>query len=160
MITELATLSVICYNGIISNALELCRSVFCVERNNLAKNVKTWWESLPKAVQRISQLIAAVTVIGSACIATTNWVKARLTEDANNRIAAIEEAMEKNQSSTDLSLTRLELMLLIQYAPENTYEIEKVARHYFIDLGGNWYMASIYSAWAAEHDGDTSFVKE
>lgn len=122
--------------------------------------IKSWWEGLPKAVRNLSQLIAAVSVIGGACLTITSWLETKLTEETNSRVNQIESAMEANQRQNDLSLTRLELMLLIQYAPENTFEIEKVARHYFVDLEGNWYMASLYSKWAQEHDGDTSFVKE
>ena len=71
-----------------------------------------------------------------------------------------EASLQTDKGTTERSLTRIELMLLIQHDPANTFEIEKVARHYFVDLGGNWYMAALYSDWAATYGGDTSFVKE
>lgn len=49
-------------------------------------------------------------------------------------------------------------MTLIQNTPHNVVEIERLAKTYFIDLKGDLYMTSVYSAWAKEYGGDTSFV--
>lgn len=51
-------------------------------------------------------------------------------------------------------------MNLIQNQPTNKVEVEKVARHYFVDLGGDWYASSFYSKWAAEYEGDITFITE
>lgn len=124
------------------------------------KKVKAWWNNLPASTQKIAQLITAITVIGGACASAIGWIESSLTETTNQRIDKIEASLQADKGTTERSLTRIELMLLIQHDPSNTFEIEKVARHYFVDLGGNWYMAALYSDWAATYGGDTSFVKE
>ena len=42
---------------------------------------------------------------------------------------------------------RLQLMVLMSDFPEKKDEIMEVAKHYFYDLKGNWYMTSIYNEW-------------
>ena len=37
-------------------------------------------------------------------------------------------------------------------------EIEEVARHYFYDIGGDWYMSELYSNWAKTYGGNPEIV--
>lgn len=43
--------------------------------------------------------------------------------------------------------TRTQLLLLISDYPHNHEEIFKVSQEYFVKLGGNWYMDTIFNTW-------------
>lgn len=83
-------------------------------------------------------------------------------EELQNSITAQVDSLRTESQAADnesrLSRTRLELTTLISHNPTNIIEIEKVARYYFVDLGGDWYMSQIYSDWAREYGGDITFV--
>ena len=48
--------------------------------------------------------------------------------------------------------TRIQLLTLIKHDPDNAESILKVARHYFVDLSGDWYATAIFQNWCAERD--------
>lgn len=137
-------------------------------------------------VKIITAIVAGVTAVSGLVVAITGWDPAKVTLIASlaglilvvfgmmcdrivNRIDARIDAVEKkmgdridtlrNQNrEQDLSLKRLEMLNLIRNSPNNKVEIERVARHYFVTLKGDWYMTKMYSEWANQHDGDISFV--
>lgn len=43
---------------------------------------------------------------------------------------------------------RLQLLALIQNTPEDHENIIKVAKVYFKDLNGDWYMTALFQGWA------------
>ena len=47
---------------------------------------------------------------------------------------------------------RLQLMVLMSDFPEKKDEIMEVAKHYFYDLKGNWYMTAIYKEWLSREN--------
>lgn len=47
---------------------------------------------------------------------------------------------------------RLQLLVLILMIPDETQEIMTVAKHYFGDLKGDWYMTSLFNKWAKKHN--------
>lgn len=63
-----------------------------------------------------------------------------------SELAEIAEIVRDSQQG----LVRLQLLNLIQHAPDMHAEIMEVARRYFDELGGNWYMESIFTEWASE----------
>ena len=75
-----------------------------------------------------------------------------------DQISSFQQEVRDADKKTETQITRLELMTLIDTQPTNAAEIEKVAKHYFKDLGADWYMTSIYSNWAREYGGDISIV--
>lgn len=42
---------------------------------------------------------------------------------------------------------RTQLLLMIHDYPESSKEILELARHYFMDLGGDWYLTPIFNQW-------------
>lgn len=57
--------------------------------------------------------------------------------------ASIDHRLDKNEKD----IVRLQLLVLISLFPDDESEIMEVARHYFSDLGGNWYMTTIFNKW-------------
>lgn len=133
------------------------------------KKVAQKWDEIDYFWQRILKFCAAVGIVIGVISSITGWAGTQLTSAIENQLSlrlnssesqleAITQRIEFAENKNELSNTRIELLMLINHSPTNTVEIEKVARHYFINLGGDWYMSQIYSDWAKAYGGDISFV--
>ena len=128
-------------------------------------NIVQKWDELDRWAKRILSAIATIGTVVGLVAGITGWVTVQLDSHLDTKIESITSKIEQLDVKSDaadkkleLSNTRLELTTLITHSPDNIIEIEKVARYYFIDLGGDWYMSQIYSDWAREYDGDLTFV--
>lgn len=73
----------------------------------------------------------------------------------DERFKALDERFDKITSRFDKQekdIVRLQLMVLMSDYPEKKDEIMEVAKHYFYDLKGNWYMTPIYKEWLKKED--------
>lgn len=125
------------------------------------KQIGDKWDNANKWLKRLVSLIGSIGVVAGLFTGIMNWGLDRLDEQIDRRIADVSSqiaVVESQLDTTTRSNTRLELNMLIAHNPTNVLEIEKVARYYFIELGGDWYMSAIYSDWAKEYGGDTTFV--
>lgn len=116
------------------------------------------FERLRKHLDAIATVTVAVGTLGGALVAAGNWIIAEVSAQSNQRIDQLQDEINDHQKAQQLATTRVELMLLMEHDPTNKVEIERLARHYFLDLGGNAWMSSRYSRWCAEHGGDASVV--
>ncbi len=123
------------------------------------------WDSADKWVKRVLGAIAAATTIAGVATGAAGFFSAQLDKHLDQKLEGLTSQISDLKSESDaadkkleLSNTRLELTTLIAHTPENVIEIERVARYYFLDLGGDWYMSKIYSDWAKVYGGDLSFV--
>lgn len=112
------------------------------------------WKKLPQYVQKIAELVSALAVIAGATATITSYVSNKLTEQINHRM----DIIEKKLSSIELDTTRMQLLELMSDDPDNVSEIMKVAKHYFRDLHGDWYMSGIFRKWAEQHNINTSDI--
>lgn len=137
----------------------------------MTNKIKNGWDNLDKSVQKWATRIGAITTILGALVAGGSWlihqvdnaVATRIenqTEDLQQEVKALSDKVDERDKQFDLQLTRLELMNLIELDPHNVVEIEKVAKHYFSDLRGDWYLTSVYSKWAKQYGGDMTYVIE
>lgn len=117
-------------------------------------SIKNW----PQKVKDFSALISATIVIGGALVAGAKWLVSEINASTNARVDTLESKIDDNYTKNELATTRLELMVLMEHDPENTIEIEKLARHYFSDLKGNSYLTSVFSRWCREYDADCEIV--
>lgn len=115
---------------------------------------KSKWDSLNDGTQRLASIITAILVIGGAFFGGVNYIVGKLDEHISDQTETIKEEL----SSVKLSTTRNELMLMMTNNPDNVIEIERLAKVYFVDMHGDFYMTGLYSDWAKQHGGDTSFV--
>lgn len=109
---------------------------------------------IPDRIQKIAGIIVALGTIFGALGGFGQWIVHEVTASTNNRIDTLEQKMDNNQKNNELSVTRLELMNLLQTDPDNVIEIEKLGRHYFRDLKGNAYMSGLISRWCVDHGVD------
>jgi len=131
--------------------------------------IKSKWDKLDdKAKKWASRLTTIATIIG-VLVAAGTWLVTQLdsavaariedqTSTLREEVKEIEKEREATARQTDLQLTRLELMMLMETDPDNVIEIEKVAHRYFIELGGNTYMSSEFSRWCKMHNANCEIV--
>lgn len=114
---------------------------------------------LVEKIKSLSGFISAMVVIGGALIGAGQWIVHQINASTNSRMDSIEQKIDGNQQSNELSITRLELMTLIQTDPDNVIEIEKLAKKYFNPpLNGNAYMTSVISKWCEAHSVDCGSI--
>ena len=116
------------------------------------------YDKADKKLQRLAATIGAIIAVVGALTGALGWVQTQFTNAVSSQMNDLKNEMQESDRRTEIQITRLELMTLIDTQPENIAEIEKVAKHYFRDLGANWYMTSIYSKWCQEYGGDPTIT--
>lgn len=119
---------------------------------------KSFYDIFDKRLQRIAATISAILVIGGALVGTGGWIKDQVTGTISSQINDFRQEVKASDNTQNQSITRLELLSLMQSDPTNVVAIEKLARYYFGELNGDQYMTGKYSDWAREYGGDTSIV--
>lgn len=119
---------------------------------------KSLYDKADKKIQRVAGTIGAVVVIIGAITGALGWINGQLQNVIASQISDLKGTIQESDKQQNQQITRLELMELMNNQPTNVAEIEKVAKHYFQDLGGNWYMTGLYSKWCEEYGGDPSIA--
>lgn len=111
-------------------------------------------KSFISRIKEFADVITAVSIIGAALVAIGTWCTSKINETTNQKLDAISSKLDTVEASS----TRTQLLTLLSSYPDNEEEILKVARYYFRDLNGDWYMTSLFTRWAAAHDIDISDI--
>ena len=122
------------------------------------KSKESLYNKTDKKLRKISGTIGAIIVILGALSGILSWVQGQFTSAISRQISELEEKMQASDRKTEVQITRLELMTLIDTQPENVAEIEKVAKYYFNTLKADWYMTGIFSRWCHEYGGDATII--
>ncbi len=133
------------------------------------KSIESRWDSADKWLKRIIGTTGSLVIIIGAVVGSFNWGLSQINSQIieiveqqfsplSTEVREIKEQINESTNNAKLSTTRLELNTLITHSPTNVLEIEKVAKYYFVELGGDWYMSQIYSDWAREYGGNLTFV--
>ena len=103
-----------------------------------------------------SDVIGAVTVIGTACDGVGTWCVTQINASTNTKLDSISDQV----TELKLDTTRNQLLTLMKNYPDNEEEIMKVAKYYFKDLNGDWYITNLFIEWGEERGIDvTEIVK-
>lgn len=116
------------------------------------------YEKTDKRLRKWAGTLGAIATILTSVAGVCAWASSQFAKAVSDQISSFQQEVRDADKKTEVQITRLELMTLIDTQPTNAAEIEKVAKHYFRDLGADWYMTSIYSDWAREYGGDISIV--
>lgn len=119
---------------------------------------KSLYDKADKRVQRWAKTISAIIVIIGAIIGVCTWVSNQFAKAVSDQISEFQQETRDADVEMQQSITRLELLGLMEHDSDNTVAIEKLARHYFTVLKGDKWMSERYSRYAKEHDLDESFV--
>lgn len=105
-------------------------------------------------IKESAAVITAIAVIGGAAASCSVWIVAQANAATNTRLDSISEQLETLEQDT----VRSQLLTLMSNYPNNESEILKVARYYFKDLGGDWYMTQLFVQWASERGVDVDHI--
>ena len=109
-------------------------------------------------VQRWAKTISALIVILGAAMGVCSWVSNQFANAVTVQISSFQKEMEQANTRHEQTITRVELIALIEHDPDNTAAIEKIAKYYFRDLNGDSYMLQKYSNWAKQYGGDINVI--
>lgn len=121
-------------------------------QDKIRMKMKNKLKNLPDNVKKISAFISALIVIFTACGSLLNWFETKMTEHLDERISSVESVVNDIRQDT----IRLQLDNLINNDADNIESILTVAKVYFIDMKGDWYMTEKFKKWGKEHDVDLS----
>lgn len=124
-------------------------------QDKMKMKMKNKIKNLPDNVKKISAFISALIVIFTACGSLLNWFETKMTEHLDARISSVEDIVSDIRQDT----VRLQLDNLINNDADNIESILTVAKVYFIDMKGDWYMTEKFKKWGKEHDVDLSDFK-
>lgn len=110
------------------------------------------WKDLPEGVRKLSTFISAIVVIVTSCGSVVAWFEGKMTERLDSRLAGVENTVNEIRQDT----VRLQLDNLINNDSENIESILNVAKTYFIDMKGDWYMTEKFKKWGKAHGVDLS----
>ena len=97
-------------------------------------------------IKSLAALISALTVICGAATGCATIVANDLSKKIDEKL----EPINSKVTAIEMDTTRIQLLSLIRNDPDNVDSIMKLARHYFVDLSGDWYATSIFQEWCAE----------
>lgn len=117
-----------------------------------SKASKGFWKSVPKRIQTASAVLASIVAICTTIGGVLSWFEAQMTAHLDNRIDTLESVI----NDIRLDTVRLQLDGLIAHDSNNVESILSVAKVYFIDMKGDWYMTEKFKKWGREHDVDLS----
>lgn len=131
--------------------------------------VKNKWDSLDKGIQKWATRLGAIATIIGIVTAGGSWLVHQMdnsvashiedqTQTLQEQVKDLTEKLATHEKQSDLQLNRLELMMLMDNDPNNTVEIERVAYHYFKELGGNSYMSSLYAKYCKQYGADCEIM--
>lgn len=117
-----------------------------------SKKSKFGWESVPKRVQTASAVLASIIAICTTVGSVLAWFEQKMTAHLDNRI----DTLESTVTDIRLDTVRLQLDGLMAHDSDNVESILSVAKVYFLDMDGDWYMTEKFKKWGREHDVDLS----
>lgn len=115
-------------------------------------------KKLNLTVKEIAGFLTALGVVVSSIVVCYNFIAGRIESTIDKKVGAVSAELVAHHRTQDQQITRLELSDLIRNQPRNKAAIEKLARYYFVELGGDMWMTDFYSQWAEAYGGDISFV--
>lgn len=113
---------------------------------------KKSWKDVPELAKKISALISAVVVIFTTLGSCLSWFENKITQHLDDRMSTLESKVNDIREDT----IRIQLDNLINNDSENIESILTIARTYFIDMKGDWYMTEKFKRWGREHNVDLS----
>lgn len=116
------------------------------------------YDKADKRLQKLSKTIGAVVVILGAAAGVCSWVSNQFADAVSSQISDFRQEMEQANKRHEQTITRVELIALLEHDPNNIAAIEKIAKYYFRELDGDSYMLQKYSDWARQYGGDISII--
>lgn len=104
--------------------------------------------NLPEKVKYVASVVSAIVLLGGTIASISGWVSQRLVDKINEKI----DPIAQDVTVVKLDTTRLQLLYMIHNQPENESEILKLAKYYFTELGGDWYVTDIFNTYCMDRN--------
>lgn len=119
---------------------------------------QTLYNKADKRVRKWAGTIGAIMTLLAAFGGVCAWASSQFAAAVSDQISGFQNETRDANTRHEQATTRIELMVLMEHDPENVAAIEKLAYHYFVELGGNTYLTGIYSTWCHKYGGDPSIA--
>lgn len=108
-------------------------------------------DTLIALIAAIGGTAGLVTAVSTAVFKILDYRKAKKGETIEAKLVPIVrklDAQDEQLHEIRLDTTRTQLIMLMEHQPHNHDTIIKVAERYFCQLGGDWYLTSLFKDWA------------
>ena len=135
------------------------------KKTKKASVVKKADKVLDGASERLRKVALIFTSITTICVALGGfgtWMVSAITEHTEQQITELRQeltSVKTDVKDVQLAETRLQLLVALNTTPEDEKTILDIARVYFIELKGDWYMTPKFTKWAKEHNIDITGFK-
>lgn len=116
------------------------------------------YDKADSKIQKISKTVGAIVIVVGAAAGVCSWVSSQFAIAVSDQISGFQQEMEVANKKHEQTITRVELIALLEHDPNNIAAIEKIAKYYFRDLDGDSYMLQKYSDWAKQYNGDITII--
>lgn len=103
---------------------------------------------IPEKIKYVASVVSAIVLLGGTVSTFTGFISQKIVDKIDTKIQPIADDI----SEVKLDTARLQLLYMIQSQPENESEILKIAKHYFTELGGDWYLTDIFNEYCMERN--------
>lgn len=100
-------------------------------------------KKLPAWIVQLAAILTALGVLTTAVVSADAFLLERATDRLDEHIVPLEQDMQEIK----LDVTRIQLLHMMEHQTENTEAIMKLAKKYFVDMGGDWYMTAVFDEW-------------
>lgn len=116
------------------------------------------YDKVDKRARRWAATIGAIIAIIGALTGALSWLQSQFANAVTAQISDFQQETREANRQHEGTITRVELIALMEHDPTNIAAIEKTAKYYFRDLEGDSYMLQKYSNWAKTYGGDITII--
>lgn len=113
-------------------------------------------------LRKVALIFTSITTIFVALGGFGTWMVSAITEHTEQQITELRReltSVKTDVKDVQLAETRLQLLMALNTTPDDEKTILDIARVYFIELKGDWYMTPKFIKWAKEHNIDITAFK-
>lgn len=103
---------------------------------------------IPEQIKYVASVVSAIVLLGGTIAGFSGFISQKIVDKIDQKI----DPIVSDVSDIKLDTARLQLLYMIQNQPENESEILTVAKHYFTELGGDWYLTDIFNEYCMERN--------
>lgn len=104
--------------------------------------------NLPEKIKYIASVVSAIVLLGGTIAGFSGFISQKIVDKIDQKI----DPIAQDVSNIKLDTTRLQLLHMIHNQPENESEILKLAKYYFTELGGDWYVTDIFNTYCMDRN--------
>ena len=132
------------------------------KKASVAKKADKVLDGASERLRKVALIFTSIATICAALGGFGAWMVSAITEHTEQQITELRQelsSVESEVKDVQLAETRLQLLVALNTTPDDEKTILDIARVYFIELKGDWYMTPKFTKWAKEHNIDITAFK-